>query len=121
MRGALEEERHLDGNHQSVPLAVRQLKIPQKHDSARDALVLCATLSLKKNSARVARTYQLAVRGLDQVLVFGSELAATHFASLRCRPLAGKLAKGGKCAFLLRGKRRRHVNLRSVELVQRTK
>src|ERR1700730_10229636 len=121
MGRALEEERHVDRNHQPVPLAVCQVKILQKQDSARNALVLRATLSLKKNSARVARANQPAIGWFDQVFMLYGEFEAAHFAALYCRPFAGKPAKGRERAFLLKWNRGRHLSPRSSELAQRTK
>src|ERR1700722_16866088 len=45
VRCTVEEKRHVDGNHQSIPLGVCHPKVLQKHHAARHALVLCAALA----------------------------------------------------------------------------
>src|SRR5580704_241164 len=119
MRRALEEKRHFDWNHQSVPLAVCQFKIPQEQNSAWNAFVLCAALTFEKNGARVASANQLAVCWFHKVLVFRREPAAAHLAALYRSPLAGKLPENRERAFLQRRKCGRHVSPRSAELAQR--
>src|ERR1700683_4951878 len=119
---ALEEESHINGNHQSVPLSVGQLKIRQELRAAWNSFVFCAALPIEKNRAGLAGADQFAAGRLDQMLVLGCQLAAAHFAALHrwnaalngCT-LARNLAKSRKRAFLQRWKRWNHISHRSAE------
>src|SRR5271156_2011233 len=99
---ALEEERHFNGNRQSVPLGVTKLKIREELHCARHSFVSGAALSIEQNQAGLTGAKQLAAGGLDG------------------RALACKLAKCCERAFLQRWKRGRHISHRSAGRALRT-
>src|SRR5271155_608591 len=121
VRRAVEEECHFNGDHQSVPLGVGQLKIREELHAARNSFVFRAALPIEKNRAGLAGADQFAAGGLDEVFVLGKKLAAAHFAALDGRALARKLAKGCERAFLQRWKRRSHISHRSAGRARRTR
>src|ERR1700683_657951 len=117
---ALEEESHINRNHQPVPLSVCKLKIRQELRAAWNSFVFCAALPVEKNRAGLAGADQFAAGGLDKMLVLGRQFAAAHFATLDRCSLARKLAKSCKRAFLQRWKRWSHISQRSAEWAQGT-
>src|SRR5580693_3386506 len=117
----LEKKRHLNRNHQSVPLGVRQLKITKEQDLTRNAFVFCPALPLEENRAGSASANQFAAGGLDQVFMHFCEFQAAHFAALDRFPPARKLTKGREGAVPLGWKGGRHISLRSALPVLRAR
>src|ERR1700733_7018524 len=118
---ALEEESHVNGNHQPVPLSVCKLKIRQELRAAWNSFVFCPALPIEENRAGLAGADQFAASRLDQMFVLGCQFAAAHFAALDGCALARKLAKSCKRAFLQRWKRWNHISHRSAAWARGTR
>ena len=97
---APEEERHLDGNHQAIPLRVGHLELREKSNAPRHTLVFRGALIAEENSARIASANQLPGCRINQVLMLARQLGTAHLAALHRRPLSGKLAQCRKRAYL---------------------
>ncbi len=58
------------------------LKVRQKADAPRHALVLRLALAVEQDRAGIARADQLAAQRFQKMLVVGRQLLAAHFAAL---------------------------------------
>src|SRR5271170_7786622 len=117
VRAAVKKESHLDGNHQTFPLAVRHLKILKKQHRTRNTFVFCAALAIKQNCASTASANQFVRGWFNHVLMLGKQLTAAHLAAFHRRPLARDLPQLRKRVLGLPFQSGRHLNPRSVERV----
>ncbi len=75
------KERHTDGNHQALPLAVGEMKIGQAQDPPRHPLVF-RPHAAEQNGAGVAGAQKLSGTGFNEVRMIGHDFGAAQFTPL---------------------------------------
>src|SRR6202008_2857125 len=80
LRFAVKEKRHVDGNHQAVPLGVTHTKVGQETYATRYSPVLRSRLTAEQNGTGFAGADQLSGCRFDQVLMISRQLRAAQLA-----------------------------------------
>src|SRR6202043_2042400 len=96
------EKCEVDGNHQGLPLEVRDLEIGEQPDATRNAKIVCASLSAKQHNASITRANNLPLLWVQQMLVRGEQLSAAQLALLDRRTPARELTQERRCRVALR-------------------
>jgi hypothetical protein len=92
----VEEESHIDGNHQTLPLRIRQLKVRKITYVSRHTPVFGVCFATEKNRASLTGTNHLACGRLDQMFMLGKQLGATHLAALHDGARPNEPSQNGK-------------------------
>src|ERR1700683_4195140 len=102
LKTAAKKKRHVDGDHQGVPLGVVEIECGSGADAAGNSLEL-NSLAAEEQGAGVAGAENLALCYFDQVRVIGAQAQAAHFATLERALAAGELAQCSEAVGGFRG------------------
>jgi hypothetical protein len=92
----MEEERHVDGDQQVVPLCVRHLEVNQKLRTTGYSPVFASGHSVEEGGTSFAGTDDLSRGNLNQVRMLMCHSGTAQLAPFDGTPWARELAKGRK-------------------------
>jgi hypothetical protein len=93
----MKKERHIDRNHQVIPLRVRHLEVSQKLSAPGDATILAPGHSVEEGGAGFAGAEDLSRGDLNQVRMLMRHGQAAQLAAFDRASGTRKLAKGREC------------------------